>query len=36
LQGELPEKCRSQYNTPDAVAQAYHRARVRDGLFAGS
>ena len=31
LQEELPEECRSQYITPDAVAQAYHRARARDG-----
>lgn len=31
LQKELPEECRSQYLTPDAVAQAYHRARARDG-----
>jgi hypothetical protein len=31
LQKELPAECRSQYLTPDAVAQAYHRARARDG-----
>jgi hypothetical protein len=31
LQRELPTECRSQYISPDAVAQAYHRARASNG-----
>jgi hypothetical protein len=31
LHEELPPECRPQNNSLDAVAQAYHRARARDG-----